>query len=255
MTGTEPRYAPRYRMELGDRQFDGTGGAVGDLVVETTVDGADRFAATLQYPFEDGSFRGLPWESLAAGTDVSIAMGYGDDLTPLFSGRVDGVRASFDRSTAPSVTVTGFGRLRATMTGTDSRSWRETTLGDVVESVLSPYAFDSLDVAASVEREWLFQDNRSDYRFLAALAETYGFRFYARRDTAVFRPRGERRVRSTRPRRSGTATDSASSTANAAGTGRRLSRSGRGTPTGERNTSPRPGRRTRTRPRCSEFQL
>lgn len=192
MTGTEPRYAPRYRMELGDRQFDETGGAVGDLVVETTVDGADRFVATLQYPFEDGSFRGLPWESLAAGTAVSIAMGYGGDLTPLFSGRVDSVRASFDRSTAPSVSVTGFGRLRETMTGTDSRSWQEATLGDVVESVLSSYAFDSLDVAASVEREWLFQDNRSDYRFLAALAETYGFRFYARRDTAVFRPRSER---------------------------------------------------------------
>jgi phage protein D len=180
---------------VGDSEYTEAGGRVADLVVETTVDGTDRVSFTLQYPFDEerGTFRGLSWESITAGTAVSVAMGYGDggSLTPLFQGRIDSVRATFDRSVGPTVTVEGFGRLRATMTGTESRSWRETDLATVVESVLDPYSFATLDVAASVERAWLFQDNRSDYRFLAALAETYGFQFYASRDTVVFRPREE----------------------------------------------------------------
>lgn len=200
MTGSyQPRYSPRFRVEVAGQRFQEPGGRIADLVVETTVEGADRFSFTLHYPFDEelGTFDGLDWEAFAVGTEVSIAMGYGGDgtLTPLLSGRVHTVESAFTPEQGPTVTVSGFGLLKATMAGTNSDSWTETTLGRVAEDVLSGYAFSTVDVDADVQRQRVIQDRQSDYRFLAELARTYGYEFTAERETVRFRPRGERRDR------------------------------------------------------------
>ncbi len=188
-----PRYSPRFKVTVGDDKFQEPGGRITDLVVETTLDGADRFSFGLNFPFDEelGEFAGLTWDDFGIGTDVEIAMGYGDDgtLTPLLSGSIRSIDTEFTTDRGPLVQVNGYGLLWETMQGTDSRSWSETTVGAAVEDVLSSYSFSTIDVeSANVKRAKLIQDRQSDYRFIQDLAATYGFDFYAERDSVRFVP-------------------------------------------------------------------
>ena len=198
----QPSYSPRFAVDVGSATFQEPGGRIADLVVETTLSGADRFSFTLNYPFDEelGEFNGLSWSTFEIGTGVRIAMGYGGDgtLTPVFAGTIGSIHAEFTDEKGPTVTVSGFGLLKQLMKGTESRSWEETTqdvtVGGVVEEILSSYPFGEIDIQdADIKRVKLIQDNQSDYRFIEALADHYGFSFYAERDAIRFRPRSGRR--------------------------------------------------------------
>ncbi|NGM68010.1 phage late control D family protein [Natronolimnobius sp. AArcel1] len=189
-----PRYSPRFKVDVGDQKFQEPGGRIADLVVETTFEGADRFSFTLNYPFDEelDEFAGLSWDDFAVGTDVEISMGYGDDgqLTPLLSGKIQSITGEFTVDRGPSIQIAGYGLLWETMQGSAANSWSETTIGDAVEDVLSRYPFSTVHVEhADIKREKLIQNDCSDYRFVHDLASTYGFEFYAKRDTATFVPR------------------------------------------------------------------
>lgn len=189
-----PRYSPRFKVMVGDQKFQEPGGRIADLVVETSFDGADRFTFSLNYPFDEelDEFAGLEWDDFDIGTDVEISMGYGDDgeLTDLLTGKIQSISSEFTVDQGPSVQVTGYGLLWETMQGTSSDSWEDTTVGGAVNDVLSDYAFSTIDVqSAGIEREKLIQNGCSDYQFVHDLASTYGFEFYAERDTVKFVPR------------------------------------------------------------------
>lgn len=189
-----PAYSPRFKVLVGDRKFQEPGGRIADLVVETSFEGADRFSFTLNFPFDEelDEFAGLSWDDWEIGTDVEISMGYGDEgeLTPVLSGKIQSVTGEFAADVGPSVQVAGYGLLWETMQGTRSDSWNETTVGEAVEDVLSSYSFSTVDVqSADIKREKLIQNGTSDYRFVHDLASTYGFEFYAERDTVKFVPR------------------------------------------------------------------
>ena len=192
-----PRYSPRFAVEVGSTTFQEPGGRIADLVVETTLAGADRFSFSLNYPFDEelGEFSGLEWSAFEIGTDVEIAMGYGGDgtLTPLLTGSIASIHSEFTVEKGPTVTISGFGLLKQLMNGTSSRSWEEVAVGEAVEEVLSSYPFGTVDVQdADIKRMKLIQDNQSDYRFIEALADHYGFSFFAERDTVRFRPQSGR---------------------------------------------------------------
>ncbi len=189
-----PAYSPRFKVEVGGQKFQEPGGRIADLVVETTFEGADRFSFTLNYPFDEelDEFAGLDWDAFDIGTDVDIEMGYGSDgdLTPLLTGKIQSITGEFTADSGPGVQVSGYGLLWETMQGTNSDSWTETTIGEAVEDVLSSYPFSEVTVeSADIKREQLIQDDCSDYRFVHNLAATYGFEFYAERDSVQFLPR------------------------------------------------------------------
>jgi len=189
----QTRYSPRFTVDIGSTTFQEPGGRIADLVVETTLSGADRFSFTLNYPFDEelGEFSGLDWSTFEIGTDVEIAMGYGGDgtLTSLLTGSIRSIHSEFTVEKGPVVTISGFGLLKGLMNGTNSRSWEGATVGKAVKDILSSYPFGTVDVQdADIKRVKLIQDNQSDYRFLEALADHYGFAFFAERDTVRFRP-------------------------------------------------------------------
>ena len=179
---------------VGDQKFQEPGGRIADLVVETSFEGADRFSFGLNFPFDEelDEFAGLSWDDFEIGTDVEIAMGYGDEgeLTPLLSGKIRSITGEFTVDHGPRAQVAGYGLLWEAMQGSRSDSWEESTVGDAVEDVLSAYPFSTVEVeSASIEREKLIQNGCSDYQFVHDLATTYGFEFYAERDTVKFVPR------------------------------------------------------------------
>lgn len=185
-------YVPRFEVTVGDRMLSEPGEEIADLVVETTLSGADRFNFTLAHRFDGrrGAFADLSWDRFSVGTDVGIDAGYAADGSPttLFAGRVGSVTTEFTPERGASVSVSGYGLLRETMRGTRSDSWSETTVGAVVEDVLSGYEFTTVAVDADRKRERLVQHAQNDYRFLDDLAGTYGASFHARRETVRFVP-------------------------------------------------------------------
>ncbi|MCL9812062.1 phage late control D family protein [Natranaeroarchaeum aerophilus] len=189
-----PRYSPRFTVSVGGETFQEPGGRIADLVVVTSYEGADRFSFTLNYPFDEelDEFAGLSWDDFETGTDVDISMGYGSDgdLTELVTGKIHSITGEFTVDRGPSVQISGYGLLREMMQGTQSDSWSETTIGETVEDVLGKYPFASVEIdGADIKREKLIQNACSDYRFVDNLASTYGFEFYAERDTVKFVPR------------------------------------------------------------------
>lgn len=192
-TQSKPTHSPRFEVSIGGNSFSEADAKVSDLVVETVLDGADRFACTLSAGFDPGqhTFKDLSWSDYETGKSVSIKLGWGGDgsLTTVFKGKIHHLKTSFDRDRGPSVAVSGYGLVHEMMRGTPDDSWSEMKVGDVVSEKLSSY-FGKKEVKTSgSKREKIIQHDRSDYRFVKGLADKYGYRFYTARDKAFFVPR------------------------------------------------------------------
>lgn len=186
-------YSPRFELAVGGTTYQEAGGLLEDLLVETTVDGADLCSFTLTHPFypEKGAFADLEWSSIEPGSDLELSIGWGGkgQIEPLFVGTSKSIKADFDSESGGSVSVSGYGPLYDMMQGVVERSWSETTVVDVAEEILNEY-FSSVEVDGDgSERNRIIQHGQNDYRFLRELAAEYGFEFYAERDSAYFTPR------------------------------------------------------------------
>jgi len=188
-----PVYSPRFELTVGGTTYQEVGGLVQDLLVETTVDGADLCSFTLNHPFhpENVDFADLNWGDIEPGTDLALSIGWGGEggIEPLFVGTSKSVKIDFEPGSGGSVAVAGYGPLHEMMQGVVERSWAETTVVDVAKEVLGDY-FSSVEVEGSGStRNRIIQHDQNDYRFVRGLAAEYGFEFYAERDTAYFTPR------------------------------------------------------------------
>lgn len=186
-------YSPRFELSVGGASYRETDGRVTDLVIETTIEGADLCSFALTNPFEaeHWDFADLEWGAIEPGTDVKAAVGWGDegDVEPVFVGTTQSVTMEATPETGPTVSVGGYGLLHEMMRSVVERSWSDAAVVDVAEEVLGGY-FPNLEVdGPGIERNRIIQHGENDYRFLRRLAESYGFEFYAERDTAYFRPR------------------------------------------------------------------
>lgn len=192
-TEFSPVYSPRFELSVGDATYREADGLVDDLVVETTVEGADLCSFALNYPFdaERREFADLDWGAVEPGTDVEASVGWGGErgVDPVFVGTTQSIRTEFAPEAGPTVSVTAYGLLHETMQGVVERSWSDATVVDVAEEVLSSH-FPTTEVEGSgTERNRIIQHGENDYRFVQGLAADYGFEFYAERDTAYFTPR------------------------------------------------------------------
>lgn len=185
-------HSPRFEVNVGGNTFTEAGGSVTDLVVETTLSGADRFSLTLNVPYdrEQREFSGFSWDDFDTGKKVDVSLGWGDgSLEPLFVGKIHRLSTNFAAGQGPSVGVSGYGLLHDMMGGKKDRSWSETTVEDVVTEVLSSY-FGSVTVeGGGTKRDKIYQHDQSDYRFVEGLASKYGYQFYTKRNAVFFTPR------------------------------------------------------------------
>lgn len=192
-TGAHSVYSPRFELTLGGTTYQEVGGLVRDLVVESTVEGADLCTFTFTHPFyaEQRDFADLEWGSLEPGSDLECAIGWGGSgsLEPVFVGTTTSIKADFEPTTGPTVAVSGYGVLHEMMQGVVERSWSDTTVVDVAQEVLGEY-FPTVTVEGSAsQRNRIIQHDQNDYRFVHRLATEHGFEFYAERETAYFTPR------------------------------------------------------------------
>jgi phage protein D len=201
-------YAPRFRVEVGGRTFTDATGVLSDLSVDTTMEGADRFSFTANYPFDHSNarFEGFDLDDFAPGTSVKMWLGYGERLDPepatagpaadpAFVGKVSSVKTDFPSSGTPSVAISGFDLLHDMTKGTKERSWEETTVSDVVAEVAGEYFGKKVEVdETGLKPDSIVQDRKNDLQFLATeIGEKYGFEVFARRDEFFFKTKDRRK--------------------------------------------------------------
>lgn len=186
-----PSYAPRWLVNVGGKKFHEYSGQVTDVVVDTTIEGADHFSITLINPFdhEQVAFEKLKWDKFKPGKSVEISLGYGESTTKVFKGAVETVEPEFAANEPPKVTVTGYSPLRKMMKGTNSKSWEKKKIGKIVKSVASNSLDKIKTEKANTKPKRVFQDDQSDYRFVKGLADKYGFEFFSTLGEGYFRPK------------------------------------------------------------------
>jgi phage protein D len=181
---------PGFSVRVGDQEFRERDGALADLEVDTTLDGATYFSFTFADPRdrEAGGAGALAGDGFEAGQTVDISMGYGNRLEPVALGRIHSIQPEFPADGGATVAVSGYGLLHDMMRVTESASWDERTDSDVAEEVASAYDFAEVDVEdTGTTHRKIIQDAESDYRFLKRLADRNGFELFAARDAFRFR--------------------------------------------------------------------
>ncbi len=137
-------------------------------------------------------------KKLAEGKKVEISLGYGEKLTNVFSGYIDGIRVDYSYETAFSITVIcldGKGMMMNSF-----RSEIKTNVkkySDAVKKTLNAYSgcFSVGKVTPTNELEIPFsQLNESDYDFVVRLAKRLNYSFYIHLGKAYFVPFGNDRT-------------------------------------------------------------
>jgi hypothetical protein len=187
----KPVYSPRYTVTIGGTEYDEVGGLIDELVVETTVNGADFCSFTLNHPFDPAQhdFADLSWGDIETGTPLEVAVGWGSGGTEtVFVGKSHAIEVEFTPTSGGRVSVSGYGVLHEMMRGVTERSWEESTVTAAVQAVLGEYG-GGMVTGSTSERKRVIQHNQNDYRFVRELASEYGFEFYAQQGDIYFEPR------------------------------------------------------------------
>ena len=195
---SKPPQHLKFTVDIEGTKYQEQDQRITDLIVESVLDGADRFAITLNYNFsrEQDAFEEFSPGDFKAGKSITIKMGWQkrNNEQKTFTGTIQNMQSEFGQGRGPTVGISGYGLLHDMMRGTPDDSWEESDskkvkLKDPVEEKLGEY-FGEMDVRkADLERHKIVQHDESDYLFVKRLADKYGFQFYTERDKVFFIPR------------------------------------------------------------------
>jgi Bacteriophage probable baseplate hub protein len=133
-------------------------------------------------------FKWMDNPRFALGTLVEVKMGYQPPLTPLFVGEIVGVDAAFSASGPPRLTVRAYDLSHRLTRGKKRRTFSKLKYSDIArtlaaEAGLTPRVTDSGEV-----REYVEQNEQSDFGFLLNLAEEIHYHLFVVRKQMVFEP-------------------------------------------------------------------
>lgn len=194
-------YTPRYVVTVGGQEFRESHGVITSVSVDATLDGADHFSLSVDGLFDHKHrrFEGFEWDQFPVGEQVTIDVGYGDQLEPVLVGSINSIKPDFPADGSPTVTVSGYGRYHELTKGTHSESWDDATDAEAASKVADKYGFGEITVDdTSVPHPKLVQDDETDAAFLGRLAKRNDsgngpFEVVVRRDAFHFgEPRDDR---------------------------------------------------------------
>lgn len=125
------------------------------------------------------------------GAELSVALGFHADLTPVFRGVIAAATAHFPGGGgSPTLRVEARAKSILLEFPPRSRVIEDATDADVAAAVAADYGL-TADAAAGVAREAVVSDRISDWDFLKARAGTLGWALYVRDDVLVMKPPAE----------------------------------------------------------------
>lgn len=116
---------------------------------------------------------------LAKKVPFKLIMGYVKKHRMMLDGEITHLEVDFGENGVPSIVIGAVNKLNKMTTENKERSWKNSTLADVVSAVAKDYGMKSVVQSVSIAKETQFtQNNETDAQFLARLANTYALNFY-----------------------------------------------------------------------------
>jgi phage protein D len=128
------------------------------------------------------------WRLFQEGNALEVAMGYADDLRPVFDGEVTGMTPSFPESGGPTLQVQAHDRLHRLQVVRRERTLTRGRYELLVKQIAGAAGLTPAVDDTGPEHPYLVQSGRTDYDFLRALAKVIGFELFVEGKTLHFRP-------------------------------------------------------------------
>ena len=125
--------------------------------------------------FNDGTF--------AIGSEVSIHLGYKDDVHEAFAGEVTGFAPRLDEYSSPLMEVKIHSKLRRLERGTKCASFEHKTPAGIIRDIVSKYNMDSDVEEFGPEYNYIEQASYTDHGYILYLAGKYGKSVYCHGNT------------------------------------------------------------------------
>lgn len=184
-------YAPRFEVEIENQRLTANiAKAIIDVSVEEKLDEGASFRMTVHDEFDMTTqrFKWLDHELFDVGNDITIKMGYGNDLSIMVMGNIKSLEPSFFAGETPTITISGqdlsFDYLKRS---TPERTFVDRSYSDIARTIASEAGLLSVvDETGRFEPFIRKNSDRTYYRFLKDIAEGSGLHCYIDRETMYF---------------------------------------------------------------------
>jgi phage protein D len=121
------------------------------------------------------------------GSAVIAALGYVDELEPLFDGEITKVSPSFPASGVPTLGIECHTRLHWLQRGKNTRTFQQMTDKQMVEKIAQDNGLEPQAEDPGVSYDYVMQPNQTDLEFLRARAARIHFEVLVQGRTLIFR--------------------------------------------------------------------
>ena len=159
----------------------GTGyeGALKRIYIHDRLD----FAGTASLLFDISSADFGKDCAFAIGSEVSIHLGYKDDVQEVFAGEVTGFAPRLDEYSAPLMEVKMHSKLHRLNKGTRCASFEHKTPASIIRDIVQGYNLNADVEEFGPEYNYIEQKNLTDYGYIMYLAGKYGKTVYCHGNT------------------------------------------------------------------------
>lgn len=183
------RYAPRFSIKINGVDLSpAVSHAITSLEITQRLNQLSSFSCSVQDTFDGSDFRWLGSDVFRFGNEVSIAIGYSNDLYSVLEGTIQNLAPQFASGIAPSFSFGGSDRGYAFLTAqSDPITFKETRDSDIVQRIA-----EEAGLRAQVDPTTRLVSNRtiatggSYLDFIRFLASENGYQFSISSRTLYF---------------------------------------------------------------------
>lgn len=180
MTSENKTLTPVWIAYVGGKRLDTDyEGALKRIYIHDSLDSAGTASLLFDISSADFGKDG----AFAIGSEVSIHLGYKDDVHEVFTGEVTGFAPRLDEYSAPLMEVKIHSKLRSLERGTKCASFEHKTPAGIIRDIASKYGLDSDVEEFGPEYNYIEQKNFTDYGYIMYLAGKYGKTVYCNGNT------------------------------------------------------------------------
>ncbi len=175
-------YAPRFEIEIkGQKLAADISKAILDVKIEEKVDQIAGFTITLndEFDMEAQVFKWLDHPLFSEGNEVTVKMGYSNNLFTMMIGRITGIEPGFFSGETPTITLTGEDLSNEYINrGGPERTFVDMKYSDIVKTVASEAGLLAVVDTTGKYEQVIRKDNDESYlAFIKRLNNRVGYQF------------------------------------------------------------------------------
>lgn len=175
MSGSTTTSVPTFIIKInGSRIPPEKDADVKEIVVTERIDAPSQFSivvSDLHMAWADSS-------DMTEGTEVSITMGYKDDVDEIFKGEITGLTPCFKKNQTDTLTIKGYSKLHRLVRAKKTNSFTEMSDSDIVEQIANDAGLSPDIENVGSERLFTMQSNQTDYEYIMEMARKFNYKVW-----------------------------------------------------------------------------